>query len=343
MVAQLARSSILRAILIGTFAAFVLTTSERAVAAASPDETVAQVLGAMVGLRINVPPDARSAQTLGTDRAGAGVVIDENGLVLTIGYLILEATRIDIVKLDGVAVPAHVVGYDHESGFGLVRAESALGIKPIRFGQSSALAEGSRVLAASVGQRPVTAGFVVSRKPFAGGWEYLVENAIFTSPPHPNFGGAALINEEGRLVGIGSLYVNVSLPGAQPLPGNMFVPIDDLKPIFSDMIEHGRRAKGQKPWLGVNTEEAVGRVFVSRVTPGSPAEKAGIKPGDIIMGVGGRRVENMIDFYRKVWTLGEPGIAVPLDVLQQSTDLTIRKVDVPSVSRYDWLNIKRGY
>lgn len=339
-----ARLSVLRLlILAGLVAVGVSLANDRVFAATPSEETAAHVLGAMVGLRISVPPDARSAQTLGAERAGGGVVIDENGLVVTIGYLILEAGRIDIIKADGEAVPAHVVGYDHESGFGLVRAESALGIKPIRLGQSSALAEGDRVLAVSVGPRPVTPGYVVSRKPFAGGWEYLVENAIYTSPPHQNFGGAALINEEGRLVGIGSLYINVALPGAQPLPGNMFVPIDDLKLIFTDMIEHGRRAKGQKPWLGVNTEEAFGRVFVSRVTPGSPAEKAGIKAGDIIMGVGGRRVESMIDFYRKIWTLGEPGIAVPLDVLQQSSDLTIRKVDVPSVSRYDWLNIKRGY
>ena len=302
-----------------------------------------QLVQAMVGVRARVPADARTATSLGLQREGNGVVIDEDGLVLTIGYLILEADRAELIASDGSVVPASVVGYDHESGFGLVRAERPLAVEPIRFGKSSELVEGTLVLMVSAGEHPVTPGHVVARKPFAGGWEYLLEDAIFTSPPHARFGGAALISADGRLVGIGSLFVNTASEGARAVPGNMFVPIDAIKPILADMIERGHRASRIKPWLGVFTDEAMGRVFVRRVSPGGPAESAGLRAGDIIMGVGGKKVSDMVEFLRKVWTLGEPGVSVPLDVLHlDSKEMTIERLDVPSMSRYEWLNLRRG-
>ena len=302
-----------------------------------------RLLRAMVGVRARVPADARSATSLGQQREGSGVVIDEDGLVLTIGYLVLEADRTEVIASDGSVVSASVVGYDHESGFGLVRAEHPMAVEPVRFGKSSELVEGTLVLMVSAGEDPVTPGLVVARRPFAGGWEYLLEDAIFTSPPHARFGGAALISADGRLVGIGSLFVNTATEGARPAPGNMFVPIDAIKPILADMIEGGHRANRIKPWLGVFTDEAMGRVFIRSVSPGGPAESAGLRAGDIIMGVGGKKVSDMVEFLRKVWTSGEPGVSVPLDVLHlDAKEMTIERHDVPSMSRYEWLDLRRG-
>ena len=303
---------------------------------------LSDILGAMVMVRSEVPADARTAGSLGTQRVGSGVVIDGQGLVLTIGYLILEAERTEVIIASGDAVAATVVGYDHATGFGLVRAVRPLAIKPMRMGNSSDLAAGDPVVAVSIGPRPATPGVVVARRPYAGYWEYLLEDAILTTPPHPQFGGAALVSADGRLLGIGSLFINVAEEGQEPLPGNMFVPIDRLKPILADLIEYGRSAQPPHPWLGVSAAEAGGRVMVRRVTPGGPAEKAGLKAGDVIVGVGGKRVDSLADFLRKVWGRGGPGTAIPLDVLHLDTgDLTIERYDVPSISRYDWLKLKR--
>ncbi|MDP6788468.1 MAG: S1C family serine protease [Rhodospirillales bacterium] len=323
-------------------ALFIVVPGLAAAQEKGPKVELADVLGAMVMVRSEIAADARTAGSLGTRRVGSGVVIDAEGLVLTIGYLILEAERTELVIPSGDTVEAKVVGYDHDTGFGLLRAVRPLAVKPMRMGDSSDLAAGNPVVAVSIGPRPITPGIVIARRPYAGYWEYLLEDAILTSPPHPQFGGAALVGVDGLLLGIGSLYINVAAEGQEPLPGNMFVPIDRLKPILADLIESGRSAQPQRPWLGVTTAEAGGRVLVRRVSPGGPAEKAGLKAGDVIVGVGGKRVDGLADFLRKVWGQGGPGAAIPLDVLHLDTgDLAIQRYDVPSISRYDWLKMKR--
>ena len=308
-----------------------------------PAVSMAEVRGAMVWVHAEIPADARTAASLGTERFGNGVVIDSEGLVLTIGYLILEAVRAEVAVPGGEIVPARVVGYDHETGFGLLRAARPLGLEPLRLGDSSTLKAGTPVLILSVGGRPVTPGFVFARRAFAGYWEYLLEDAILTAPPHPQFGGAALIGARGHLLGIGSLRINVAAKGAPPQPGNMFVPIDRLKPILEDLIENGRPSTPRRPWLGVITNESAGRVFITRITPGGPAEGAGLKAGDIIVGVAGRRVADMADFLRKVWARGAPGEVIPIDVLHpESGDMAIERYQVHSIDRYDWLKLDRG-
>ena len=305
--------------------------------------SMAKVRDAMVWVHSEIPADARTAASLGTERFGNGVVIDSEGLVLTIGYLILEAGRTEVAVPGGEIVPARVVGYDHETGFGLLRAARPLALEPLRFGNSSALEAGTPVLILSVGAQPVTPGFVVARRAFAGYWEYLLEDAILTAPPHPQFGGAALIGADGRLLGIGSLWINVAAKGAPPKSGNMFVPIDRLKPILEDLIENGRPSTPRRPWLGVNTNESAGRVFITRVTPGGPAAGAGLKAGDVIVGVAGRRVADMADFLRKVWARGAPGEVILLDVLQPGRgDMAIKRYQVRSIDRYDWLKLDSG-
>lgn len=310
--------------------------------AASAQKATVQVgaeslLDAVVEVRAEVPSGARTAKSLGTERAGNGVVIGRDGLILTIGYLVLEASAVEVVDHEGRTLSAEIVGYDHESGFGLIRAREALDVAPLEFGDSARLAERERVMVASHGGvKAAIPALVVSRREFAGYWEYLLDSAIFTSPPHPNWGGAALIGVDGRLLGIGSLIVGDAVK-EEAVPGNMFVPIDLLKPILKDLIARGRSSAPPKPWLGMHTEEVRGRLFVLRVASESPAHEAGIRPGDIIVGIGDQPVGGMAELYRKVWAMGEAGIEVPLRVLQGAK---LRKLVIRSADRYKFLRLK---
>ncbi len=299
------------------------------------------VFDPIVKIRSEVPSDARTARSLGTEREGSGVVIDSGGLVLTIGYLILEAMRVEVVGPSGKPVSAKIVGYDHNTGFGLVRVTKPLGIIPMEFGESAALGERDEVLVASHGgSESVQGAFVVSRRDFAGYWEYLLEKAIFTAPLHQDFGGAALIGRDGRLLGIGSLLVQDAVPGYNEIPGNMFVPIDKLKPILADLMIQGRSAEPPRPWLGVFSQAVAGRILILRVSPGSPAHEAGLRPNDMIVGVAGRAVDGLADFYRKVWSLGNAGVEVPLNVLQGTR---VRNLVVQSADRYRYLRLNPSH
>jgi len=264
--------------------------------------------------------------------------------VLTIGYLILEAESAEVIGPGGEPMPADVVGYDHESGFGLLRANRPLNVRPMELGDSKPLSDGDPVLSVSfVGEPMAAAARVVSRRPFAGYWEYLLESAIFTFPPNPQYGGAALIAMDGRLVGIGSLFVGDAAEKGEPLPGNMFVPIEDLKPILADLRDSGRRKDPAHPWLGVFVSEQNGRVFITRIAGGGPAESAGLKAGDVIIGVADRRVDSLEDFFRKVWAQGDAGVSVPPNVVPQGAEsLEIRTYSVRSGDRYDWLKLRRS-
>jgi len=303
------------------------------------------VLDAIVKLRAEVPSDARSAETLGTEREGSGGVIDADGLVVTIGYLIMEASRVEIETSDGRTVPANVVAYDYDSGFGLVRAQTPLKLKPMELGESRNLKERTPVVAASYGGPESAIGaYVVSRRTFAGYWEYLLEDAIFTAPAHPQFGGAALIGEDGTLLGIGSLVVADAFHGASasPIAGNMFIPIDALKPILGDMLAHGRPAAKSKPWLGVTSDVVHGRIFISHVQKDSPAAQAGLKSGDLLLAVGGQPLDSLEAFYRKLWSLGEGGVDVPMTVLPRSAIVPI-EMKVRSADRYRFLKLNQTY
>lgn len=305
-------------------------------------EFTAETLNALVKVRAEVPAEARTAASLGPLREGSGVVIDSNGLIVTIGYMILEASHVQVTDFSGKTVPAEVLGYDHATGFGLLRALSpAAGARPLPLGLSEDLERGAEVLILSYGGNgPAGQGaYVVSRREFAGYWEYLLERAIFTAPHHANFGGAALVDRGGRLLGIGSLQVPEALPG-QPVPGNMFVPIDLLKPILSDLARKGRSGARARPWLGAQMEEAGGHVIIRRVSKGGPAAKAGLRPGDLIAGVGGVPVQGLADIYRKVWALGSPGVSVPLNILK---GVQVDEVRVKSGDRYDYLRLNPSH
>jgi S1-C subfamily serine protease len=311
------------------------------VSAAAQNAWIEELASAVVRIKTHINPEGRTIEGLGRDREGSGVLIDSDGLVLTIGYLMVEAYAAEVVTNDGRTVPASVVGYDHESGFGLLRTLEPLKLKPMALGKSSEVKERDPVLVASFGGAAMVApAYIVAKREFAGSWEYMLDDALFTSPPHPAWSGAALIDRAGKLVGIGSLIVGDAVGGGEKTPGNMFVPIDRLPPILADLIANGRIPGPGRPWLGLNAEELRGRLFVSRVTPGGPADQAGVKRGDVIVGVKGEPPKNLADFYRKVWAQGDAGVSVPLEVLQDSA---VRRVEVKSINRLDHLKLKSTF
>lgn len=292
-------------------------------------------LNAVVEIQSSVPGDARTADSLGTRRTGGGILIDSSGLVLTIGYLIMESDAVWVVDSAANRVPAETVAYDHETGFGLVRALAPLAATPARLGSVERLSEGDTLLAAGPGNARSTV--LVGVRPFAGGWEYLLEDALYTSPPIPNFGGAALFSTDGRLVGVGSLILP-DIGGG--LPGNLYVPVDLLPPILGDLLAFGRATAPAQPWIGLYPNEVNGALVVGRVAPGGPAQTAGIGPGDVILGIGGEPVGDMEQLWRKVRALGPAGVEVPLKVLGGAG---VRDVVLTSRDRRGWLKLERSY
>lgn len=328
-------------ILFMAFIAFIFFAVFHTADAATGKRSPAEILKAVVKVEATVPPDARTAGSLGTLRSGHGVVIENDGLILTIGYLILEAESIIVTQHDGTELPAAAIAYDHNSGFGLVRTARPVKVAPIALGDSAALTPNDIAIAASHGGGDtVTPVKIASRRDFTGYWEYLLEDAIFTVPPYRNFGGAALLDQDGRLVGIGSLLVPDAAEVGEYGPGNMFIPINRFKPIREELVRKGRTTQPNHPWIGLYTEEARGRLFVQRVAKGGPSEKAGLDVGDIVVSVGDSPIQTQLEFYRSLWSYGTPGARIPITVLTAKSGL--RTVEIVSVDRYSWLRQPRG-
>jgi S1-C subfamily serine protease len=300
-----------------------------------------RLYAALVHVEATAVPNARSNATLGREREGTGTVISKDGMILTIGYLLVEADQIKVTDNRGRSYSARMVAYDHPTGLALLKTTTPINVTPVPFGNSGKLADREPVLIAGWGGIPDTAlAYVVSRRMFTGSWEYMLDEAIFTSPPTTGWSGAALVDRRGTIVGVGSLVVRDATEGEPKLPGNMFVPIDALKPILDDMMKTGRRKEPPRPWLGVSADEISGRLIVTRVSPDSPASRAGLQPGDVVLGVGGQTVSGLSDFYRKMWARGPAGTAIPLDVLQVSQP---REITVKSTDRASHLKLKRTF
>jgi S1-C subfamily serine protease len=284
-----------------------------------------RALSCVVGLHATIPSDAFTADTLGTERAGNGVLIRGNGLVLTIGYLVTEAENIWIALGDGRSVPGHVLGYDQESGFGLVQALAKLEVPTLPIGDSAAASLGERVVIGGFGgrQRSVAAR-IVAKQEFAGYWEYVLDEAIFTAPSHPNWGGTALINPAGDLIGIGSLQLQHAAERGQTQNINMMVPIDLLKPVVDDLLKFGRRNAPPRPWLGLYATEVEDRLVIVGLADRGPAKQADLHVGDIILSVAGKDVRDLAGFFRRIWALGNAGVEVPLAVYRDGETLQMR-------------------
>lgn len=291
-------------------------------------------LTAIVALSTRVPPEAFTAETLGTERAGNGVVIGEDGLVLTIGYLVTEADSVWLTTHDGRSLPGHVVGFDAVTGFGLVQALGDLKLKPLKLGRSGPVRIGDRAVLAGVGGRARSLAVeIVARQEFAGYWEYVLDEALFTAPSHPHWGGAALIGPDGSLLGIGSLQLQQGGPDG-PKTINMIVPIDLLPPILSDLTTRGRVDRPVRPWLGLYASDGEEAVVVMGLADDGPAEAADLRPGDVIVAVAGEPVADLAGFFRQVWALGEAGVRVPLTIQRDGKTL---KLSVTSSDRERFL------
>jgi S1-C subfamily serine protease len=281
-------------------------------------------LSSLVGLRAIVPADAFTAETLGTERSGNGVLI-RDGVVLTIGYLITEAETIWLHLADGHAVPGHVLAYDQETGFGVVQALARLDLPVLPLGQSRATKVGDPVVVAGHGGRKHSVvARIAAKQEFAGNWEYVLDEAIFTAPAHPFWGGTAMIGRAGELLGIGSLQVQQVRESGTPEPLNMIVPIDILKPILEDLLTMGRPNHPPRPWLGLNATEIDDKIVVARVSNGGPARRANLRTGDIVLAVAGTEVSELAGFFRKVWSLGKAGVEVPLTVYRDGRTFEVR-------------------
>jgi S1-C subfamily serine protease len=284
-----------------------------------------RTLRAVVGLRANVPADAFTAGALGTERSGSGVVIREDGLVLTIGYLITEAETVWLISGDGRAVPGHALAYDQTTGFGLVQALGRLGLPALELGDSDRLKIGDPgIVAAGGGREHSIETKVVGRQEFAGYWEYVLDEAIYTAPAHPFWSGAALIGADGRLLGTGSLILQQGDGKGRRHDMNMIVPIALLRPILDDLLTLGRVNQPPRPWLGLYVMESEGGLVVGGLADGGPADKAGVQAGDRIVGLGEEDVTELSALWRRLWAAGSAGAAVRLRLSRDGSDMALR-------------------
>ena len=283
-----------------------------------------RVLSAVVAVTARVPNDAFTAETLGTERSGNGVLVRDDGIVVTIGYLITEADEVWLTTGDGRVVAGHVIGIDQNTGFGLIQALGRLGVPPLKLGDSTRIMPGEPVLVGGAGGRTKSiAAKVLARQEFAGYWEYLLEDAFFTAPAHPHWGGTALIGQNGDLLGIGSLQLQHQTAGGKIAPMNMMVPIEFLEPIFDQIIEQSERAP-PRPWLGVFVSEDDDKVLVVGLAGNGPAKRAGLRDGDTILAVDGQAIDSLSGFYRRLWALGEAGVDVPLTLEREGDIFDVR-------------------
>ena len=289
-----------------------------------------RTLEAVVGVRTRVPADAFTAETLGTERAGNGVLIRADGLVLTIGYLITEAESLWLHLSDGRVVPGHVAGYDQVTGFGLVQALAPVDLPALALGDSGRVRIGEQVVTAGFGGRERSvAAHVVAKQEFAGYWEYLLDEAIFTAPVHPFWGGTALIGPAGDCLGIGSLQLQGATERGSTGHLNMMVPIDLLKPILDDLLTLGRANRPARPWLGLYATELEDKVVIMGLAGNGPAQRAGLRTGDLVLAVAGREVSSLAGLFRRIWALGEAGVDVPLTLHREGDtfDVTVTSGD----------------
>jgi serine protease Do len=317
------------------------STPRTAAILAARKQALARANAAVVGIEVMAVEDARSIDTLGRARVGSGVVIDRDGLVLTIGYLVLEADHIDLVLAGDRRVPARVVAYDLASGFGLLQALAPLHLAPAPLGRSSRVGDDEPLLVASGGEDgDLSLARMVSRRDFSGYWEYHIDNALFTAPVRTDHSGAGLFNADGELIGIGSLVVtDAAGDSAAPLRGNMFVPVDLLKPILTELRMRGATRDSTRAWLGLNCVEFDGHLRVVRITPASPAEDAGLEPGDLVVAIDGIEVSDLAMFYKTLWREAPAERAVTLDVKRGGNAM---RVSVNAVDRMTTLRRPQG-
>jgi len=291
-------------------------------------------VNSVVKVRTSIPAAAFTADVLGTERIGSGVLINNSGLILTVGYLVTEAETVWLTTNLNQSIPGHVVAYDQSSGLGLVQALGSLDIDASELDSSDLVTVNDDIFFISYGGIEHSLCSKISRiDEFAGYWEYLLEAAIYTSPPHPQWGGAAVFNKKGHIIGIGSLFLQEIFEG-QNLQGNLAIPTSILKSIMGDMLEFGRSSAPARPWLGMYAVESEKTLTVNSLARYGPAELAGVLQGDKVVGVGEESVSTLANFFRSVWTLGAAGVSVPININRNGNQL---QLVINSIDRNDFL------
>lgn len=291
-------------------------------------------INSVVKVRTSIPAAAFTADVLGTERIGSGVLINNSGLILTVGYLVTEAETVWLTTNLNQSIPGHVVAYDQSSGLGLVQALGSLDIDASELDSSDLITVNDDIFFISYGGIEHSLCSKISRiDEFAGYWEYLLEAAIYTSPPHPQWGGAAVFNKKGHIIGIGSLFLQEIFEG-QNLQGNLAIPTSILKSIMGDMLEFGRSSAPARPWLGMYAVESEKTLTVNSLARYGPAELAGVLQGDKVVGVGEESVSTLANFFRSVWTLGAAGVSVPININRNGNQL---QLVINSIDRNDFL------
>jgi len=318
---------------------FPFALAQQTPATTLPSKMVERVMQSVVAIQARTDDDANSARTLGQRRQGSGVVIGPD-LVLTIGYLLIEAQSVDLIDHQGRRVPAHVKAVDTVSGFGLVRSLVPLRLEPVPLGDSDAVKVPAKVLTLGQGEGELTELQVVSRKPFAGNWEYLLESPLMTLPAVNNWSGAGLFDEDGQLIGLGSLLVPDVFGDSKPMPGNLYVPLNELKPQLVELLRNGKRTGPAQSWLGISSQAVRGGgLMVQRVTPESPASQAGIQAGDVLVALQGRAIDNLPDFYRQLWTWGPAGSKLEITLKRLGQE---KKIQITTGDRTQSMKAPRG-
>lgn len=291
-------------------------------------------INSVVKVRTSIPAAAFTADVLGTERIGSGVLINNSGLILTVGYLVTEAETVWLTTNLNQSIPGHVVAYDQSSGLGLIQALGSLDIDASELDSSDLVTVNDDIFFISYGGIEHSLCSKISRiDEFAGYWEYLLEAAIYTSPPHPQWGGAAVFNKKGHIIGIGSLFLQEIFEG-QNLQGNLAIPTSILKSIMGDMLEFGRSSAPARPWLGMYAVESEKTLTVNSLARYGPAELAGVLQGDKVVGVGEESVSTLANFFRSVWTLGAAGVSVPININRNGNQL---QLVINSIDRNDFL------
>ena len=334
-------STTLAAVALATAFAFAPLASAADSAPSPLSPQLTDLLRSVVKVHAYALPDSDSAKRLGTERNGNGIVVGQGGLIVTIGYIVTEAMSVEIVEDNGRTRSASVVGYDAETGLALLRAPGLSGLAPIPLGNSQGLkADAPVAVAGAGGPKNAIPAVVVSRRVFAGSWEYLLESAIYTAPAYADWSGAALISTDGKLLGIGSLFVNQARRDSERMQGNVFVPVELLQPLLTEIAAKGKITPQPHPWLGLNPSAHPGGLIIGRLSGRSPALAAGLKKDDMVVALAGRPVDDLADFYRRVWAMGPPGIDVPLTVVRGGRSFDVR---VRSANRYQFLAKEQTY
>ena len=255
----------------------------------APVYLLEKALRATVGVHTHIPPNhVSNAIGLGTDRRGTGTVVSSDGLVLTIHYLLLGATKVIVTLPNGEQRDATIVGKDYSTGLGLLKIDGANHphLEVVSSGNSVVGEDVFTVASLGSDKRCADNGMITYLGPFDAVWEFVLDRSICVTATSLNLGlpGGPILNRRVQVIGVS--YLNFTDPGRPILgiPGEYYLNIRD------ELARHGRVSKPQRAYLGVVSYTLRDHVIIANVMPGGPGEKAGLKQGDLVLAIDGKDI-----------------------------------------------------